>query len=292
MNISKKQISLGVLAAVAIVAVPTVTAISCGKSDTKKSEKGGNADVNSTATIDLAKLNSVSELVESINVKLGLAMAERVDLLAAMDDQSKLKEESFNKIKKYMDGMNPNNLKKLIVKSGNKQIEWDLKDLLSQVQVVKDSIAKGYSSIKENPVISLASEVPSAGGMLTALSSDSNTQFTYGIALTGFSELEGKGYKGYNGILKAYHSFATKITSSNFFKEWIKNKEYELIDYKYDAPQKAFTITDTIKYKAGEGFDDSATRVKKLPGIVNSPKFKTEGNNFEAQWIIAILKMK
>ncbi|TCG11033.1 hypothetical protein [Mycoplasma todarodis] len=293
MNISKKQISLGALAAVAVVAVPVATTISCGKKEDKKEDKKDDSKNQVDANvIELSKMKSVEELVETINSKLKLAMPERADLMAVMENGiGKLKESSFNKIKKYMDGMNPNNFKELIVKVGNEEIKWDLKNLLKNVEIVKNSLNKGYAKIKSAPVIDGSSEVPSAGGMVAMLGGGDG--MTFGLALTGFSTLEGNGYDGYNGILDAYHEFAKKIISSKGFLGWMNDKTYEVISYKYEwdmASARKFTIADTNSYKVGEGFDKQEVR-DTLPGLVNSPTFKTEGNNLEAQWIAAILKM-
>ncbi len=279
MNISKKQISLGALAAVAVVAVPVATVISCGN---KKDDKTVAKNV-----IDLNQMKSVQELVDTINEKLGLSMSERVDLLAAMD-QGKLKEESFNKIKKYMDGMNPNNLKELIVKIGDEEVKWDLTKLLSQVEMVKKSLSTGYAKVKDQAVIDATAEIPSAGGMITFLGGTNGLM--YGLALTGFSELDGDGYKGYNGILDAYHGFAVNLTTSKGFQKWMNNKEYEIISYNYDLGSKQFDILKTNKYKVGEGIDNLKDR-EKLSPMVHSKAFIKEGNNFEAQWITSILNM-
>ncbi|NQZ29289.1 MAG: hypothetical protein HRT98_02780 [Mycoplasmatales bacterium] len=281
MNISKKQISLGALAAVAVVAVPVATVISCGKKDTASSVEGKNV-------IDLNQMNSPQELIDTINDKLGLAMSERVDLLAMMDNAGKLKEESFNKIKKYMDGMNSNNFKELIVKIGDEEVKWDLTKLLTQVNKVKKSLSTGYANIKDHATVTGQEEVPSAGGLVAFLGGSKGLMF--GLALTGFSELDGAGYEGYNGILDAYHEFAVNLTTSAGFKKWMNDKEYQIISYDYDLMTHTFDITDTKKYKTGEGIDDSKVRAGLLP-IVKSEAFKKEGNNFEAQWITSILKM-
>ncbi len=91
MNISKKQISLGALAAVAVVAVPVATVISCGKKESKADEKV-------TTTINLEEMKTPAELFSKINETLNNFMPEKASIIGLKDDKDP--ESTFEKIKK------------------------------------------------------------------------------------------------------------------------------------------------------------------------------------------------
>ncbi len=280
MNILKKQISLGVFAAISLVAVPIATVVSCSK-------EGEDDNKHESNVIDLKKMASVGALIDNINSKLNLVMPKRADLIAAMEHNT-LKESSFKEIKKYMDSMNPDKLKTLVIKSGDKEYKWDLNGLTKQIKIVKDSMDKGYSKIKSGPVINLKSDLPSAAAMVAILGGDDGT--TYGMALLGFSTLEGNGYEGYNGILNAYHAFTESFTNSEIFKDWIKDKKYEIPKYSYNT-KSGFKIKDISSETPGSFFDDSNFRQSQTNFLIKSKEFEENGNNFEAQWITKIMAM-
>ena len=279
MNISKKQISLGALAAVAVVAVPVATVISCGKKDATPSVEEKNV-------IDLNEMQSPQELINAINDKLKLEMKMPAHEMAKMDAGSHLLETSFNSISNYMNGMNPDNFDELVIKMGDKTVKWDLTKIKQQIKIVRDSLAQGFDKVLSNPTVdpNALSKMPLAGAILLKLG-ENGAGMGYGLKLLGFSELPGNGYEGYNGILDEYHEFAKKLLASDIFKGWVKDKQYELVKFGF-SEANGIEILGTDKYKAGEGLDDKANRTL---GLGKSEIFTNEGNNFEAQWIPTIL---
>ncbi|CAM9132531.1 hypothetical protein [Mycoplasma todarodis] len=273
MNISKKQISLGALAAVAVVAVPVATVISCGKKDTNKADEKG------TVTINVEEMKTPAELFSKINETLNNYMPEKASIIGTINPKDK--EATFEKIKSYM-GKIKTDAKFIKLKFKDKVVVWDLSELNKTINDANAAIALGFDKVEEKSVIKLM--LADNPAMAVYVAAQSSQGITFGTKLQGFANLPKGGFEAYKSMLRAYHKLALEFIDSDIYAEWIKGKEFILPKGDLDLAKPVIEIA-----KPGEKYDLKKNRPN-MQGL-SSKEFVEEGNNFEAQWVLSIMNM-
>ncbi len=278
MNISKKQISLGALATLAVIATPIATVISCGE------------DVNDLNIIDLNEIKSPKELIAKINAKLNNVMPEKATMLAdAKTATNGGAEKIFNKIANYVNKIK-SDTDKIILKFNGSEVIWDLSGLNQTIKDVQKSISLGYSKIvPQKSMGDLAKlENPSMAVYPIAQSKDDLGRTMTGMGLMAFSNMPPNGFASYNKMLNEYHKLAFQFINTKTYKEWIKGKTFELAS-DIDTMKNTSNIE---KVQPGQKYDDNSFRKMPLTPLQKSKEYTQEGNNFEAQWVLSIMKFQ
>ena len=285
----KLKMSLLTLTTITTMVVPTIAA-SCGGDD--KNEDGQNND---TIQINLGEFSSPNELVTKIVDELNARMPhDAAEFIEAYDKNE------FDKIFAYTNAITAN--KKFLISFNGKQIELDFSDVQNKIELIKDILknndvnslprAESLSSWATNPDVQNPEMTALGGGVLGSF---------YGLAMSDFLSLgsgtvdpdDNETYKAFltNGeyyqMLNAYHDQIWKLVNSGIYKDWVKDKEYNIVEW--DRGNIMFS-NKTIK--PNEGYDNQSMSSTLIPRAILREDGQTQISNLELVFVEEVLNSK
>ncbi|CAM9148728.1 hypothetical protein MYMA111404_04015 [Mycoplasma marinum] len=320
MKLTKKQISLGALAAVAVIAVPVATVASCGKDSKSNStgtdtgstgtdtgstgtdtgstgtdtgSTGTNTPVVDTAshkTIDLNNITTTKMLFDKLGSTINNTMPTTAFELSALNpSDSSMPKQTFDNINKYMNGIDTK-INTITFKLNDKTFDWDLTKLTKTIEEVKTEMKLGFSNLNSfNFPALISADNPAMAVYVAKQATEGSVKgMLVGMKLMGFTLLPGKAFEAYTQMLREYNALSKEFIATDIYKEWIKGKNFILPIGDLLASK---IKTETIE--PGKKYDDKNDKAASAgaSGFTSTEFAKNENSNFAAQWVFTIMDL-